>query len=627
MNQSTAMEFLARHAPFDRLEPEAAHFVAAHLAELRFAAGQRIAGPETGAPKYLYVIVSGQVRAAESIGADGATWTLGEGECFPIGALSGSRPTTNAYDAVGETVCYALPAERFHRLVDSSKVFSRYCSNYLSNLLSESRRSQQARASQFAADQQSLAAELKQMIKRPPVTVTAATPLRRALELMNENRIGSIVVVDPNRVPLGILTQSDVLRRVVLAQWALTRPIAEVMSAPPLTQPENAHIYDAMFAMAARGVRHVLVVDDAGRLSGVVSERDLFALQRVGIGYIRRSIDAAQDVQTVAAAIRDTQQFAMNMLQQGVGADQITRFISALNDAATRRVIELNLPQHDLAGIEWVWLAFGSEGREEQTLSTDQDNGIIFVCHGVPAEAKARLVSFAQAVNADLDTCGYPLCEGKIMAGNPEWCMTLDDWKARFADWIEKPEPVALLNATIFFDFRTIYGKPAFAEELSRHLSGLARNSVVFQRMLAANALSATPPLGMFRDFVTESEDGGEPYIDLKKFGARLFVDAARVFALAHGIETANTVQRLRRAALATGGGPDANDALIDAFNFIQLLRLRHQYLEAGEGRRGNNRFPPSRLNPLDRRILKEAFRQAKRMQQGLSLSYQLSFF
>lgn len=629
MTEMSVIDFLERHAPFDRLEPDAVRFVENHLQSLHFPKGRRLAAPDTGRPDYLYIIVRGQVRVEESGDIAGASWTLSEGECFPIGALSGNRPTTNIYDAAVELVCYALPAEHFLRLVDMSKVFARYCSNYLSNLLSESRRNLQTRFTQFAAEQQSLSAELRQLVKRPPVSVAADATILHALELMNEHSIGSIVAVDDAMIPVGILTQSDILRRVVLAKAALTQPISAVMSANPIALPESARVYDAIFTMAERGVRHVLMVDAAGRLAGVVSERDLFALQRIGIGYIHRTIESAPNVGALAPAIKDIHQFAMNMLVQGVGADQITRFISALNDAATRRIIAINLMAHDLSGIDWSWLAFGSEGREEQTLSTDQDNGIVFQNStemDVP-DAKARLIAFAQAVNFDLDRCGYPLCEGNIMAGNPAWCLTLDEWKGRFTDWLFKPEPRALLNACIFFDFRAIHGKTSLADDMHRHLFSISKSNTGFQRMLAANALCAAPPLGTFRDFVTESESGGEPFIDLKKFGARLFVDAARVFALAHGIETANTVARLRRAAAIMVNDADGNEALIEAFNFIQLLRLRHQYLEIRGDRPGDNRFPPARLNQLDRRILKESFRQARRLQQRLNLNYQLSMF
>lgn len=627
MTDNAAQDFLDRHAPFDKLEPDARQFVANHVQLLKFPQGHRLAGPDTGRPEFLYIMVKGTVRAEEGAESGGTSWTLSEGECFPIGALSGERPSTNIYQAMDEVVCYGLPAEYFPALVDLSKTFSRYCSNYLSNLLKESRRNLQTRVTQFAVEQQSLTAELSQLIKRPPVSVTAHTSLWQALELMDQQKIGSIVVVDEAAVPVGIFTKSDVLKRVVLARAELTRPILSVMSANPITLFDNARVHDAIFAMAERGVRHVLVVDAAGRLAGVISERDLFALQKIGGGYIHQAIESAPDIDGVAQAIKSIHQFAINMLTQGVGADQITRFISALNDAATKRIIDITVPAHDLSGIEWAWLAFGSEGREEQTLCTDQDNGIVFQCAAEidVRSAKARLIAFAQAVNADLDRCGYPLCEGNIMAGNPEWCLTLDEWRGRFTAWVLKPEPTALLNANIFFDFRAIYGRTTLADDMHRHLFGMSQNNTGFQRMLAANALQAAPPLGTFRDFVTESEPGGEPYIDLKKSGARLFADAARVFALAEGIEAANTVQRLRHTAAAMGNSADGNEALIEAFNFIQLLRLRHQYAEIGQGRVGDNRFPPARLNQLDRRILKESFRQARRLQQRLNLNYQLA--
>jgi CBS domain-containing protein len=142
--------------------------------------------------------------------------------------------------------------------------------------------------------------------------------------------------------------------------------------------------------------------------------------------------------------------------------------------------------------------------------------------------------------------------------------------------------------------------------------------------MLAANALTVSPPLGLIRDFVTQTDEDGKAYIDLKVYGARLFVDAARVLALANGTNTASTIKRLRRTAKEKGGAGNGVEALIDAFNFIQLLRLRHQHLEAGHGRPGDNRVFVGRLNQLDRRILKEAFRQAKNLQQQIKLNYQL---
>ena len=625
---TTASAFLRHYPPFDRFEADALAFLDARLKTERFPAGSSLVSPEQGEPNYLYLVVSGKVDVTQGQGASipgEADFQVSVGECFPIGSLSGRRTSANRYIAATDTECYLLPAADFQKLLEVSAVFARHCSSYLSSLVGQSRRQLQAHFSQQASEQQSLQTELRTLIKHAPFALAANATIQEAVQIMGDQRIGSIVVVDDSGAPIGIFTQSDVLRRIVLAKTPLDQPLSEVMSLQPMTISENAHAYDAMFSMASRGIRHVLLVNDNGQLTGVLSERDLFALQRIGIGQVRRAIESAKDIQALQSALNDVRQSAFNMIAQGVGAEQLTQFISTLNDSVTQRVIEINLLRHDLADIEWAWLAFGSEGREEQTLSTDQDNGIVFLAEAAQRDGyRERLLAFAREVNSDLDRCGFTLCKGNIMAGNPEWCLSLDEWKARFNSWVRSPQPQALLNATIFFDLRALFGRRELADRMYAHLFSMTRNDNAFQRMLAANALEVSAPLGVFRDFVTESDEQGKAFIDLKKFGSRLFVDAARVFALVHGIDNASTTARLRRTATLPGGAGEGVEALIDAFHFIQLLRLRHQHLETAQGKPGDNRAYIGRLNKLDRRILKESFRQVKSLQLRLKLTYQL---
>ncbi len=626
---SAPSALLRAYPPFDRFEPESLAFLDTRLKPASFGAGAVLVSPEQGEPKFLYIVTAGKVRATEAggTGAPGETdLTLSVGECFPIGALSGRRISANIYTATTAVDVWLLPVDDFHHLLSSSNAFARHCSGYLASLVTQSRRQLQAHFAQQASEEQGLNTRLSDLIQRAPISVNTTASVQRAIEIMGEHKTGSVIVVNGDGGPIGLLTQSDVVRRVVLGKVPLDTGISEVMTHHPATLPETATAYDAMFAMASRGIRHLLLTDEAGRLSGVISERDLFALQRVGVGQVRRAIESADSLRSLKLALRDVQQSAFNMLAQGVGAEQLTQYISTLNDAVTARVLQLNLARHALDDIEWAWLAFGSEGREEQTLSTDQDNGIVFLAADADRRdaLRARLLAFSQDVNKDLDACGFPLCKGNIMAGNPDWCLTLDEWKARFTSWIASPQPEALLNATIFFDFRALYGRTELADRMHEHLFSQSRTNSAFQRMLAANALQVSPPLGMIRDFVTESDEHGKAFIDLKKSGARLFVDAARVMALAGGVEAASTVKRLRRTAQGKDGGGAQVEALIDAFNFIQLLRLRHQHLEAGQGRPGDNRIFVAALNPLDRRILKESFRQARELQQRLKLNYQL---
>ena len=618
-------DFLRNFSPFNRMEPEALAFVAERAVLAFHPRGSDILTTEMGVPRHFYIVQRGKVQARQT-GATAVTeyasLSLGPGECFPIGAISAQRPSTNAYVAVEDSFCFQITDEEFLQLMQMSPVFHLFCTQYIASLLNQSRQQLQTTFSQRAAEQQTMTTPLGQLIKREPVCVGPYTPTRAALEQMNAEHIGCMVVVDDEKHPVGVLTQSDLLPRVILAGFDLERPIGELMTANPHQLAATASAYDAALEMATHGVRHLLVVDAEGRIKGVVSERDLFSLQRISLRQIRAGIENAADVGALKRASKDIRQLALNLIAQGIGAEQLTQFISALNDALTRRVIQLALERHDLVGIDFGWMSFGSEGRHEQTLSTDQDNGIIWRSPEMEAAEpiRQRLIAFARDVNAGLAECGFPLCKGNIMASNPELCLTLDEWRSRFGSWIREPVPEALLNASIFFDFRVLYGNERLGDQLRAWLNKIVKGNSAFLRMMAGNALQVAPPLGRLRDFVVE-DDGT---IDLKKSGARLFVDVARILALRTGVDSSSTAQRLRQASVKMGVAADEVAAIIDGFHFVQLLRLRAQHLESEHDGQTDNRVDPDSLNELDRRILKESFRQARKLQLRLKLDYQL---
>ena len=586
-------DFLRRFAPFKDMEADALAFLAQHAVLAFHARGDNILTPEMGAPRHFYIVQRGKIQARQTGSTTTTEYTslnLGQGECFPIGAISAQRPSTNAYVAIEDSFCLQISTEEFMRLMQMSPVFHLFCTQYIAGLLNQSRRQLQTNFSQRAAEQHTMTTQLGQLIKREAVCVSADTPTRAALEQMKLQQVGCLVVVDQEGRPVGVLTQSDLLPRVILADFDLLRPIGELMTANPHQLASTASAYDAMLEMAARGVRHILVVDAEGLLRGVVSERDLFSLQRVSLRQIRAGIDNAADLSALQRASTDIRQLA--------------------------------LETHDLSGVDFGWMAFGSEGRHEQTLSTDQDNGIIWRCPEweKPAAIRSRLIEFAKDVNASLAACGFPLCKGNIMASNPALCLTLDEWKSRFGAWIREPHPEALLNASIYFDFRVMYGNERLGDQLRAWLNKTVRGNSAFLRMMAANALKVAPPLGRLRDFVVE--DGGS--IDLKKSGARLFVDVARILALRTGVDSSSTAQRLRQASTKMGVSADEVAAIVDGFHFVQLLRLRSQRLDTEHGAPGDNHVNPDSLNELDRNILKEAFRQARKLQTRLKLDYQL---
>ena len=474
----------------------------------------------------------------------------------------------------------------------------------------------------LAGEQQTLALPMRALLRNEPIVCREQQSVREAVDHARAwGRLGG-----GGRwrfLPVGIFSERDLVAAV--ARGEDTRPVAELMTRAPLALPAHALAYEAALTMIANRIRHVLVTDGE-QLVGVVSERDLFSLQRLGLGELTTQIRLAGDVailQNIAVEIRKLTRL---LVEQGVAAEQLTLYVSVLNDRLCQRVIELVRKHHQWEQISWCWLAFGSEGRLEQTFSTDQDNGIIFAAHDAadPAAVRARLLPFAREVNEALDACGFHWCKGNVMACNPALCLSGEEWRAKMGGWLQNWEPKALLEASIYFDFRALYGDATLAADLRQWILQRTPAYPNFLRQMAENALQARPALGTLREFATEDAPNAPHSINLKTYGVRIFVDAARIYALAQGLAQTNTVERLRAAGPGTRKGAADVGAAIDAFLAIQQLRLRHQASQEALSEDTANRIDPDKLNELQRQILKESFRVARKLQQRLALDYQL---
>lgn len=472
---------------------------------------------------------------------------------------------------------------------------------------------------------ETLTTPLSSLLRRAPVICPPDMPVRAALALMRHDRVGSILVADAESRPVGVFTLNDLRDRVALDECDLDRPMSAVMTPNPFCLGGDATALEAALAMARRLIHHVVVTGADGRILGVVSEKDLFALQRLGVGNIAAALAEARDLETLVAASGDIRQLARMLMAQGLEAEQLTRLISELNDQLTQRILYLAFDEAGLEDIAWCWLALGSEGRLEQTLLTDQDNGLIFALpEGASAdELRERLLPVARQVNEWLAACGFPLCKGEVMAGNPKWCLSLEEWQATFSEWLFRGDAPVLLNASIFFDFRTLAGDVRLALALRDWLNDKIKGNRRFLKLMTLNALGNRPPLGLVRDFVTDGEGEEVGTMDLKLHGATLFVDAARIFALAAGTFETSTVARLRAAGAAWKLDEAEVGGWIEAFHHIQQLRIRQHQQQLEQNQALTNRVAPGDLSTLDRSFLKEALRQARKLQGKLEGFYQ----
>ena len=621
------MEFLQKFPPFNQMDTAHLAFLVEHC-QLRFyAEGDSIIKPADGVVEHFYIVKQGRVHGERPHSARRGTETTFEitaGECFPLAALIGERATRTEHLAAEDTFCLLLAKHAFIKLFAVSNPLRDFALRGVSSLLDQVNQQVQLRAVETLGAQYSLDTRLGELAMRQPIGCAPHTPLREAVRLMHEQHVGSIVVVDPSERPLGIFTLRD-LRRVVADGVDLAQPIDQLMTPNPFHLQPDASAFDAAIAMTERHIAHVCLVQNE-KLCGVISERDLFSLQRVDLVHLARTIRHAGKVETLAGLRSDIRLLVDRMLAHGASSTQITHIVTLLNDHTVCRVIELTLEDMGDPGIAFTWLCFGSEGRREQTLHTDQDNGILFEAADA-AEAAAirgRLLPLAVEINQRLAQCGFTLCKGNIMAGNPELCLSRQEWSRRFAGFVDEATPENLLGSSIYFDLRTIWGPDTGCEQLRAALLERVASNSLFQKMLAENALRQRPPVGRFRDFVVARSGADKDTLDLKVQGLTPFVDGARLLALANGISSVGTLERLR--ALVAKGVIDALDgaAYEEAYHFIQQTRMQQHQLQARDELPYSNRVDPDHLNHLDRRILRESFRQAQRLQSSLAMRYQL---
>lgn len=627
-NIQGTLQFLQRFPPFNQME----HAHLAYLVEqcqLRFyGPGESIIKPADGPVEHFYIVKQGRVVGERPHTAKGGTETTFEittGECFPLAALLGERATRTEHLAAEDTFCLQLNKSAFIKLFALSSTFRDFALRGVSSLLDQVNQQVQQKAVETLGTQYSLNTRLGELAMRHPVTCSPATPLREAVTLMHEQQVGSIVVVDEQKAPLGIFTLRDLRQVVADGTSDFNQPIDRHMIHAPFFLTPDHSAFDAAIAMTERHIAHVCLVKDQ-RLCGVVSERDLFSLQRVDLVHLARTIRSAPRVENLVALRGEIGQLVERMLAHGASSTQITHIITLLNDHTVCRVIELTLADKGDPGIPFSWLCFGSEGRREQTLYTDQDNGILFEARDAvqAAEIRSKLLPIAQQINQSLALCGFALCKGNIMAGNPDLCLSRAEWARRFAAFIREATPENLLGSSIYFDLRVVWGDEQGCEQLRRAILDQVADNRLFQRMLAMNALRQRPPVGRFREFVLEKKNGEKATLDLKVQGLTPFVDGARLLALANGIGVNNTLERFRQLVAKGVIDPLDGAAYEEAYHFIQQTRMQQHQRQTRENLPYSNRVDPDSLNHLDRRILRESLRQAQRLQSSLTLRYQL---
>jgi len=463
---------------------------------------------------------------------------------------------------------------------------------------------------------------VRELVKGPPVTCLRSARVAEAARLMSERGVGSIIVAGAEGEPVGIVTDRDLRIRVLASGLDPSTPVALIMSSPLVSVESEASAFDALLEMTRRNIHHLGVLI-GGRLAGVVSSHDLLGLQGAHPVVAARQIEAAPDIAALAQAAARVESVVRWLAAGAVDAVDIGRIVAELNDRLVRRALglvqaDLEAGGHGRAPVAFSWLAAGSEGRREQTLKTDQDNGLVYAepSPGAESVAAAYFERLATAMSETLTHLGFPRCPGDFMAANPRWRQPESVWRRYFSSWMETPQPEPLLQAALFFDLRPIGGEEEIGRRLWEWVCETAPARTLFLRHLARAAQDRPRSLGLLGGFVGEQ-------LDLKAAAVFPVTHVMRVHALSLGVQPTNTLDRLRAAGeQGIFTGTEVSE-VGDAHRVVARLRLTHQLACLDAGLPPDNVIKPRALGKTDRLLLKEALKTIAWLERGLADRFQ----
>lgn len=592
------MGFLETVHPYDSLPQDELARVAGCFGRRTFAAGEEIYG-FGAALEGLYLILSGRVEIRDRDG--GLVSLLAPRNSFGERGLMRDGLAATGARAAEESVLLLLPGTEFRRLIASFPAFERFFNRG---------RGAEPRPGDLTTQ------KIADLMARDPVTCTPDTPAAEAARMMRKARVSSLGVTGPDGRLVGIVTTRDLTNRLLAEGRDPATPVGEVMTPDPVALPPTALGSDILHLMLERGIGH-LPVTEAGRIVGMVTQTDLTRFQAVSSAVLIRDLARAGTVAEMAVVTRRIPQLLVQLVGAGHSHEVVTRLITDIADAVTRRLLSLAEAELGAAPVAWLWLACGSQGRQEQTGVSDQDN-CLMIDDAVTEADMEYFRALATYVSDGLDACGYVYCPGEMMATSPRWCQPVRVWRDYFRGWIARPDPEAQMLASVMFDLRPIGGAVRLFDDLQEETLAAASKNSIFVAHMIANSLKHTPPLGLIRGIATIRSGEHRNHVDLKLNGVVPVADLARIYALQGRLPAVNTRARLLAAAeagvISASGGRD----LTEAYDLIAQTRLDHQAARVRAGARPDNFLAPADLSDFERSHLRDAFVVVRTMQSAI---------
>lgn len=599
-------DFLRECLPFDQLPNDVITQVLSDIEVSYHSKGNLFGQQDLGGGLRILRSGAAELRSSNDLLLD----RLAEGDSFNLMGLNNEQPGITA-TLIEDTLLYTLPEVSYQKLRSEYRAFDRFFSGQRSRRL--------RRAARYEPAPNDMMRPISDLMSTVLLNTLPSTSIQETAALMSNSRFSSILIMS-NKQLLGIVTDRDIRSRAVAEGLDLQLPISSIMTTDPLTLSPELSLFDATLFMTQKDIHHVPIIEE-NQVAGIITASDLMLARKDDPVFLVQHISRQTSTLELKNVVASMPDLLVQWVNSGVRSNQLSHVLTALSDAITVRLIELAIEKLGPAPVPFSWLGFGSQGRKEQLLGADQDNALL-ISDDMKPEHQVWFADLAKFVCDGLNTCGYVYCPGNIMATNDELRLPLKEWLKTVERWMRTPTERAVMEVSIFFDIRTIYGDNSLTKTLQTQMLKHTKSNSIFLAALAENVLSVQPPMGIFRRFVVEQNGEHEHELNLKIRGVIPIIDIVRIHALANGLFEVNTIDRLHALVDCKAMTIVDSRNIQDALQLLMQLRLSHQAQDIVKGKAPSNYINPASLSKIVSKQLKDTFGIVKDAQQGIKAKY-----
>ncbi|MEW7289026.1 DUF294 nucleotidyltransferase-like domain-containing protein [Aquimarina sp. 2304DJ70-9] len=625
-------DFLKQFPPFDILKKEELLSISKQIRVLYVEKGDYIFRQDKPCHDEFYIVREGAVGLYRNFDNDQSLVDVCDaGDLFGLRIMIIKKNYRMSAVADEESIVYAISAKVFEPFIEENKEVNRFLLStfaaHARNYFTETEKGNRIDNTISIEAAKDLSALRSITYRKKPITCSLENSVQDIAKKMTKKKGSYSVVINEDKQPVGIITDSDLRAKVATGMFSLTSLVTEIMTSPVVTYSKKLTVAEAQIALIKHDISHLCITKDGTRnskLIGILSDHDLLVSFGNNPSVLIKETKRIKKLQKLRYIRKQVEKLLKTYLEQDIPTAHILNIISEINDALVVRIIELSLKEMSTPPpVAFSFLVLGSQGRREQVLLTDQDNAIVFedVAEEDYKATQFYFLELANRITKGLHTIGFEYCPAEMMASNPKWCMSITKWESQFKDWMTIPTEEGTLLSSIFFDFQHIYGNSIMTDRLSEVVFEGVNKSNRFLSLLGVSALQKPSPLGFFKQFLVEQNGEHKDTFDIKSRAMMVLIDAARILTLYHNLKGVNnTLQRYKKLAELEPKNAAIFESCAKAFRVLIKFRTRQGLLHKDSGRF----IKLNTLSKKDKLRLKRCFRPVRDIQELLRIRFQL---